>query len=418
MRLSDKLRARRADVLERAETLSVKAANENRPFDETEQAAFDAAIAEAGSLGKQLDAAVGNEERLRASAGSAIRRTHEADAAAGEVRAYQSNEAMFQRGTVDGEALSLGRLVRAMATRDWSRAPAELRALGENPPSTGGVLVPVELFGQVIDLARNRSVMVRAGTLTFPMATQQMTVAKLLTDPVAAWRAENAVINESEPTFGPVNYRARALAALVRCSVELAEDAPNFNTAIEDAISKAVALELDRAGLLGDGNGETPLGVMMTPGIGTIEMAADGGAPVDYTKLVSAMGLVRTANEEPATVIMSARTATDLDNLKNTLNDAMEPPAAYSALTRLVTNSIPNNQAHGASGGVCSSAVVGDFSKGAFGMRTEGMLEVTRVGGDGTFAQLQILIRLYLRADYHALRPGAFCEVVGIKAAP
>ncbi len=170
--------------------------------------------------------------------------------------------------------------------------------------------------------------MVQAGTLTFPMATQQMTVAKLLTDPVAAWRAENAVINESAPTFGPVAYRARALAALVRCSVELAEDAPNFNTAIEDAISKAVALELDRAGLLGDGNGETPLGVMMTPGIGTIAMAVDGAAPVDYRPFVNAATLCRTANEEPNTIIMSARTAGDLDNLQNTLLDALEPPAS------------------------------------------------------------------------------------------
>ncbi len=68
-------------------------------------------------------------------------------------------------------------------------------------------------------------------------------------------------------------------------------------------------------------------------------------------------------------------------------------------MTRLVTNSIPNDLAHGASGAVCSSAAVGDFSKGAFGVRTAGMLEVTRVGGDGTFAQLQILVRLYLRAD-------------------
>ncbi len=146
MKLSDKLRARRADVLERAEALSAKALAEERIFDEAEQRTFDAAISDAESLGKQIDAAVGNEERLRASSGPAIRRTHEADAAAGEVRAYRPNEPMFQRGTVDGEALSLGRLIRAMAVRDWSRAPAELRALGENPPSTGGVLVPVELF--------------------------------------------------------------------------------------------------------------------------------------------------------------------------------------------------------------------------------------------------------------------------------
>ena len=61
--------------------------------------------------------------------------------------------------------------------------------------------------------------------------------------------------------------------------------------------------------------------------------------------------------------------------------------------------------------------LVADFSKGAFGIRNSGMLEVTREA-NSAFQNLQILIRLYLRADYHVLRAGAFAKVSGITHAP
>ena len=38
-------------------------------------------------------------------------------------------------------------------------------------------------------------------------------------------------------------------------------------------------------------------------------------------------------------------------------------------------------------------------------------LEATRVGGDGTFKNVQYLVRLYWRGDTVVLRPSSFCKV-------
>ena len=299
--------------------------------------------------------------------------------------------------------LSFGRFVRALARKSWRDAPAEYeayqRALATTPDSAGGIMVPMELMAGVIDLARNASVMVKAGTLTFPMSTKTLTVAKLLTDPVAEWKPENAPATPSDPTFGPVDYRARTLIALVVSGVELAEDAPDFDSAVQMAIVNACALELDRAGLAGSGVGEEPLGILNTPGIGD---QAAVGALTSYDAYIMAMGQVRARNEVPNAVINSSASQTDLDLLKDTLGQPILLPPAYAKLEQFMTNSTP-----------AGNAIVADFSKGAFGIRTQATLEISREAMS-TFQNLQLAIRLYLRADYQVLRPGAFCKLSGI----
>ena len=47
----------------------------------------------------------------------------------------------------------------------------------------------------------------------------------------------------------------------------------------------------------------------------------------------------------------------------------------------------------------------------AWGLRTGMTLEVTRVGGDGTFSKAQVLIRLYFRGDTVVLRPKWFSKI-------
>ena len=63
-----------------------------------------------------------------------------------------------------------------------------------------------------------------------------------------------------------------------------------------------------------------------------------------------------------------------------------------------------------------ANAVVGDFLMLAWGLRTGATLEVTRVGGDGTFSQAQVLIRLYFRGDTVVLRPKWFSKITGLPA--
>ena len=80
----------------------------------------------------------------------------------------------------------------------------------------------------------------------------------------------------------------------MRSSVELAEDAPDFDQTIQGDIIAACGLALDGAGLAGSGVGEVPLGALVTPGISDVAL---GGPIVNYDPFIMAMGKVREMNE-------------------------------------------------------------------------------------------------------------------------
>jgi len=236
---------------------------------------------------------------------------------------------------------------------------------------------------------------------------------KQVGDPTGYWRAENAAITESDAEFSLVKLKAEVLAALVRLSVEVVEDAPNFSNVIQKAISSALALELDRALLLGDGLGK-PLGVFDTVGVGEISMGVNGAALTSYDPFSQAVEAIQTANGVATATIYNARTSGALDRLKSAIDaQPLIPPASFQNLTRLVSNQIPNDQVHGSATNA-SCAFVGGFDNVWIGMRKQLIVEVFRAGDDDSVKSLQILIRAYLRADSAVVRPDHLCKITGI----
>jgi hypothetical protein len=65
MRLSDGLRQRHSDVLDRLQAMSTLAADEERTFDATESAAWDTATKEAEDLGRQIERQLAAEALTR-----------------------------------------------------------------------------------------------------------------------------------------------------------------------------------------------------------------------------------------------------------------------------------------------------------------------------------------------------------------
>jgi HK97 family phage major capsid protein len=56
------------------------------------------------------------------------------------------------------------------------------------------------------------------------MTAKTLRMAKVISDPVPQWRAENANIAESEPVFGDLSLDAKTLAVRFNVSRELLED--------------------------------------------------------------------------------------------------------------------------------------------------------------------------------------------------
>ena len=338
----------------------------------------------------------------------------EADTAPTGIRLYKHGEALPTK-TVDPDQsnLDLGRFLKGITTGNWNGGERERRTMAVGTDSLGGYLLPSPMSSRIIDLARNQSVLVRAGALTLPMETSTLKLAKITQDATGYWRAENAAITESDMGFGALNLSCKVLAALCRVSIELIEDTPNVGQLIESSIGSALALELDRVGLFGIGAGSEPLGLFGTSGIETEDMGTNGAHLASYDKFSNAVTTLLGNNAEPTTAIFAPRTAGVLDLLKDGEARPLVPPPSFQKLTKLVSNQVPINQTHGTAENA-SCALVGDFSNMVIGMRQQVILEASRFADANTFSKMQVLIRGYLRADIGIMRADHFNIITGI----
>jgi HK97 family phage major capsid protein len=342
------------------------------------------------------------------------------------IRVVKSTEKLsdyVQHNLPDGirpEELNFGRWLKGIVTGNWNGAEAERKSMAVGGDAIGGFLVPSPLSAIVIDLARNQAVVFRAGAVTIPMSSGSLDIARLTSGPTAYWKAENSAGTPTDIGTGRFTLQARTLMALVKSSVELIEDAPNAGRVIQDAISTALSLELDRAALRGIGAGNEPLGIRNWSSLG-----ANYGAGLissvgqvfhdDFSDAAQDIAEANGPAPDALSVILSPREAGWLDRMKDGEGNPVVPLPSWAAMRKYVTNQIPVTLG----GGAESEAYVGDFSQLAIGMRTQISVEVTRVGSDSdtsAFRNLQVWIRAYLRADVVLLQPTWFVVLSGITA--
>lgn len=306
------------------------------------------------------------------------------------------------------EDLSLGRAIRAMITGNWKDAELEARAMATSPGSSGGYLVPETLSANVIGMALNQMRVQQAGAIFTPMGTQVLMVPKILTMPTAEWLGENAEGSFGDLSFGQVTLTAKKVMVLLSMSLELAEDGLNVHQTIEGALAEAMALEFDRVALCGDSGDGEPVGILNTEGIGSI--GPWGGRLTDYSLFSDAWTTIIHENETPTALIMPPALFGQLDALTDTLGQPIMPPQSWSKYKQFDSNQIPASEETG-----YTTAIMGDFRKLLWGIRTQLQIEVTRTA-DEAFKKGQVWIRGYLRGDVAVTRPAAFCELTGISA--
>jgi HK97 family phage major capsid protein len=286
--------------------------------------------------------------------------------------------------------------------------------MGTSSVGAGGALVPAVVSARVLDAARAQAVVFRAGALTLPMDAQEVSLARVATDPTAAWKGENAAATVSDVGLERLALRARTLVGLVKASVELIEDAANAGRVIENTLAAALALELDRAALRGQSAGEgptMPLGIRATSGINTVAVSG----LVDFDDFSTAVEAITTANgpSDGLSVVMHPRTWGSIDRFKDGEGLPLRGPASWEALQKFQTTSIPITL----SPGTATEPMVGDFRSLIVGMRTELQIEASRQAADTTdsaFRNLQVWIRAYLRADVLVTRETWFSVLTGV----
>jgi HK97 family phage major capsid protein len=316
----------------------------------------------------------------------------------------------------DASGLSIGRAVRGMITGSWEGAEAERRVMGTTPGASGGFLMPDPISANLIDLARNQAVLIRAGALTIPMVSKNLRVVKIVTDPTAQWRGEGQTIDESDGTFEGVNLTAHSLAALVRVNAELLDDVPTFAATLDMQLAAALALKLDYSGLYGNGSAQ-PLGLRNTDGVNEQTMGTDGATPSDYDKFLDLIADIEADNGSPDSIVWAPRTKNTMAKIVTGITSdktKLAPPTDFAALTKLVSNQISIAETQG-NIATASTAFMGGFSNMALAIRQNITVEASRVSGTA-FEKNQVMVRAIMRADVAVYRPNHFGRLIGIKA--
>lgn len=407
MRLSDSLRSKRGDLLDRMEAVSEKAAAEERLFTDQEQAEFDGLRREVATLDKQLETQLAAEELRRGGKGKALQLLNER----GEPLTVLKNTdklADRHRG-VSRELMNefgVGHIVKGLATGIWDGRDVLQRAMNEGSGAAGQFAVPAPLSAAWLDLARASAVCSQAGAIVVPMTSQTLRIAGLATDVAPAFRAELTDFPTSNNTFRALDLRARSIGVISEMSVELLADAPNGPAMVETSLLAAMGVAFDFALLAGSGNvtapADDPCGILLWPGIG---QTAAAGTATDYSDWLGAMKGIANANHVPATVIDSPDTTYHLAGLPTGIagdRTPLRPPAPYESLQKLQTTAMP-----------AGTSLVGDFACCGWGLRESIVVEASRVSGD-SLTKGKVQIRCMARLDTFVAYAAAFFAIAGI----
>lgn len=307
--------------------------------------------------------------------------------------AYRASGYVSEDGTDPTE--SLGDVLRARLT---GGSPEIAAASGVGNQTDSGFALSPQVSARVIELSRNKAAALDAGAQVVDMTTSEMTLVREDKDPTPAWTGENKPLPTTSHSLGRLRLRARKMGCIIKFSRELAEDAPNAGEVIERMLSAAMALEFDRAALLGGAKGEELNGLFNIDG--TNEEATVGS--LTYDKFLDAIKKIEDANGAPNAIIYTPHAKTVLSKLKDSTGQYLAPPEAFTSLSRFSTKQIADTQ-----------ACVGDFRQMLVGIRRGVRIETTVVAGD-SFKDDQVWMKTTWRGDVAFLKPSHFTKLTGI----
>lgn len=255
------LRQKRAEKIDRMESIIGEAKAQDRDMTEVEKTAFDELKSEVDNLDDQIKRA---EEvaRLKASTAQPVHSEEVRRTVPAEVKQPGEKGAQFAR------------IVRALAAekgnpRNAAQFASEqfgdekvAKALAAGVGSAGGFIVPEEFSTDIIELLRPASVVRSLNPTVVPMPRGNLTMPKLAGGSSASYVGENQNIGKTEPTFGQLVLTARKLAALVPISNDLIRySSPQADIVVRDDLIAAMAQRSDLACIRGDGTGNSPRGL-------------------------------------------------------------------------------------------------------------------------------------------------------------
>jgi HK97 family phage major capsid protein/HK97 family phage prohead protease len=168
----------------------------------------------------------------------------------------------------------------------------DLAATGGGP--TGGYTVQTDVLGgSLIELLRNMMITFSLGARKLGGLVGNVAIPSQSGGATAYWVAENAQTTSSNPTFGQIGLTPHRLSAVTALGkMLLAQSSVDVEGLVREDLARVLAIAIDLAALAGAGNNDEPLGIVNTPGVGSVSF----GAAATWAKILDFETQVSNAN--------------------------------------------------------------------------------------------------------------------------
>lgn len=286
---AEQIRARLLEISAKLESFQAAAEAGTMSEDQTEE--FEGLSTEFEELNTRLVALEKIEAVKARSAAPAARKT--APAAAPRITDVSAENARTGGFKSAGDFL--------MAVKNFGQrgtvAPQFQNVMYEKNGEDGGFLVPDEISQSILKKLETPNESLMEGVRKFPVSGNNLSMQVDETQPwnsgvIAYWVAEGAPIPESKPKFSEASLRLHKLAALVKATDELLDDAVALEGYIKAAAPEAIMYKANNAIISGDGVGK-PTGLLNSGFTLTVAkevgQLADSIVPENIIKMFSRM---------------------------------------------------------------------------------------------------------------------------------
>lgn len=293
--------------------------------------------------------------------------------------------------------------------------------------TTGGALVGPPVYGEMIDLLRNKDALMRAGATVVALPPTGITYPRILSATTGYWLGEKEAAAGTTPGTGTLTLQPKKCVVLVKLPNELLR----YGTVSAEMVARndmalTLSLTLDKALIDGNGGGKTPLGLLNTVGVGVVTpttVAADGntlspgdiysflatvfGNNADFTGFILRPDLFLQFVKARGGVYNGSTTVAQgqfLFDQMRTLGDNQVGPMAGATAT--LSNNVPKDRVKG-SGTTLTCMLGGNWPDFYIAMLGTAEFATTNEGMQ-LFEQDMTAIRAILTCDGGARHPGAF----------
>ena len=265
----------------------------------------------------------------------------------------------------------------------------------------GQALSPEAWASFVLEHISAASVVIASGATVVRTTNRTIHIPRITGDGGTGWYAKLAPIGPGDPQGNELVLSPHKCAALSTVSNEAVNDSdPSALDAIGTAMLRAIGLAVDKAYLAGTGpSNDQPQGIL-TGALPTTP------APVDYTTIVTAAGIVRGKGGKPDSLYINPGDLTTLQLAVDGLNRPLIQPDPTQGMSETIaglriwpTPAVPAGE-----------ALVAEAAQVVIALRQDATVSVSTDAGFNTDASL---VRVIARTDVGINDVNGLCQISG-----